>query len=306
MLIDFEAEHRRIFLRSDPNAFLNTDHNTSAVHISTEQVFANAGLGIAIAAKDILDGMQKVKGASCYLKLTFSRREGGAYLLHNDPLRVTLWLNSGDARQLYTWLIGGTDSFDAEIGSPQFGLKRLSGRAEPACDDLMLVGENRPRDNDQRHSRIAVSLNLEAQLKLRAYCIGFIRLLYPSLQDQAAADLLTLRSVLAQRYPGHQRRDTGVIAPAMPVAANIPARTPPSEEAVPQPRQAGRPVEEMRKAIFAIGKRKWPAARIDVIKHIQESLDGPSMQLLIDQANAGDFSKWDGFAHLLDASRGAQ
>lgn len=293
MLIDFAAEHRRIFREHGSTEFLNPEAKGNAIHIATEQVFSNAGLGIAIAAKDLIQDTQ-LKGVSCYLKLTFSHRSGGTYLLHKDPRRVTLQLNSGDARQLYTWLVGGTDVFDAEIGSPQYGLKRLSGRAEHASDDLLLIAENRIHESNEQ-ARIPVSLNLEAQLKLQAYCIAFIRLLYPSLNDQAAAELLTLRSVSARRFGLHsQPRAVAVEAPMAPPAADPPPK--PAPERSP---------EVVRKAIFAIGKQKWPAQRIDVIKYIQENVDISGMQILIDQANAGDFRRWDGLADMLDgAARG--
>ncbi|KPC02175.1 hypothetical protein QO021_29365 (plasmid) [Pseudomonas amygdali pv. lachrymans] len=302
MLIDFETVHRT-YLKGcmDGGVWSFTPVNPAkprtGKHLSTHQVFSNAGLGVALYLRNDFEGTRAIK-VHAGLKLVFSRKVKGKFLLHEDGQKISLTLDMGGVRGLYAWLAGDTPHFSYEIIRPDAPKKQLSGfEADLEFPLSMRAFEN---DSDGSARSILVGLSDADIFHLQLHCLGLAKLLYPSLSDTALLAHMKPRLKAAPSCtPTNASPDPdnmGSGPTERPAEAHDPA-IPASGEALPDldPEQA-------KRAVFAVGKNRWPRKDIGTIEQIQ---NGPveAMDRFVKAGNAGDFTEWDKIYNLLHPPR---
>lgn len=310
MLIDFADAHRQYLVGfAGDNGWeftpVNPSNHEAGRYFASHQIFSSHALGLALCIRNGVSREGVATSASAGLKLSFSHRHRGNYLLNKDQNKITLTLGINGAGSLYSWLRGRSPTFNHEIVRPNAPPKLLTGFELKGGQFDKIIRATQYGDTGEA-TLIEVGLSQEHIFHLQMYCIGLGRLLYPSISDAAIMEHLVCM--------------TGV-----PPEAGTPDAEPPSARAedpgnallggqsadyesvggqallAPSSTDAG--LARQRKAIYAVGVSKWPAKRKDVITYIQDSGTPDGLNRLIQEGNAGDFSGWDRLAQLFDNSR---
>jgi hypothetical protein len=277
VLIDFEELHRSYLVgRSIDGKWqhlpINQENPQTGSFPSTHQVFSNNGLQIALFIYNRLNPADQrlCTSVSHCLYLNFSHRVGGAYLLNKDELRLTFNLDLGVAGDLYGLAQGHTDSFSYSAVRSGKAPKRLIGSAF-LKDGKRHISLRAESIKSGSQIMIDVELDRAALIALAAHCVGYGKLLYPSLSDSVIQTLLS-------ESPGNFR-----------ACAENPNVEQPSKPQLP---------ERLRRVIWAIGNKKWTSMTVEALQKIQEIEDPERAQAMIDEANQGNFRSWD--VYLLD------
>lgn len=297
MLIDFESIYQKYLRgalqdgiwRFEP---VNPSNPRAGKHLSTYQVFSNAGLGVALYLRNDFEGEVATR-VHVGLKLIFSRKVKESYLLQRDDQRISLTLDMGGVRALYAWLQGDTSSFSYEIVRPDAAKKQISGFET----DLAFPLNIRVTESDAYGSGRSISVGLaDADIfHLEVHCLAFAKVLYPSLSDTA------LLAHLKPRMPARARISPSIGAPSKDSPLHQPqgASTPVTQQD-PAGGISSAPFdpERVKKAVFAVGKSKWSRKDLATIEHIQS---GPveAMDRFVKEGNAGNFDAWDRLYSLL-------
>nr|WP_193069059.1 hypothetical protein [Pseudomonas fluorescens] len=301
MLIDFETVHRTYLKGSMDEAGwsfnpVNPAKPRTGRHLSTYQVFSNAGLGVALYLRNDFEAGRAIK-VHVGLKLVFSRKVKGTFLLQDDMQKISLTLDMGGVRSLYAWLAGDTPNFTYEIIRPGAPKKRVTGFET----DLEFPLSIRAFENDSDGSArsILVGLSDTDIFHLQLHCLGLAKLLYPSLSDTA---------LLAHMKPRMSTPTSCTATTGTPSLVNV---VPEPTEFPTEPPLGSIPangecllevdIEKAKKAVFAVGKNRWPRKDIGTIEHIQ---NGPvdAMDRFVKAGNVGDFTEWDKIYGLLHPS----
>ncbi|MBM5458959.1 hypothetical protein H8F21_15435 [Pseudomonas sp. P66] len=299
MLIDFESVHQRYLVGSNTDGVwqyepVNPRSPRAGKHLSSYQVFSNAGLGVALYLRNDFEGELATK-VHVGLKLIFSRKVRESFLLQKDDQKISLTLDMGGVRALYAWLAGETPAFTYEIVRPDAPKKQITGFET----DLAFPLSIRASESDAFGTGRSITVGLaDADIfHLQLHCLGLAKLLYPSLSDTA------LLAHLKPRVSAKQQ----IHAPLQPPSAND--EPPQAPEVAPEQRyisdaSVGSPAshvdpERSKRAVFAVGKTRWPRKDIATIEHIQQ---GPveAMDRFVKAGNAGDFTEWDRIYNLLN------
>lgn len=301
MLIDFDTVHRTYLKGSMVDGAwsfnpVNPAKPRTGRHLSTYQVFSNAGLGVALYMRNDFEGTRAIK-VHVGLKLVFSRKAKGKFLLQDDAQKISLTLDMGGVRALYAWLAGDTGSFSYEIIRPDAPKKQVTGFETDLEFPLSIRAfEN---DSDGCDRSILVGLADADIFHLQLHCLGLAKLLYPSLSDTA---------LLAHMKPRLRAAPSLAASTATPSEANLPpgalecsTEAPVDSKPLSAVSLQDYDLEKSKKAVYAVGKNRWPRKDIDTIEHIQ---NGPAdaMDRFVKAGNAGDFSEWDRIYGLLHLS----
>lgn len=265
-------------------------------HLSTHQVFSNAGLGVALYLRNDFDGARAIK-VHVGLKLVFSRKVKGRFLLQDDSQKISLTLDMGGVRALYAWLAGDTPDFSYEIIRPDAPKKTLTGFET----DLEFPLSMRAFENDSDGSTRSILVGLADTdiFHMQLHCLGLAKLLYPSLSDIA---------LLAHMKPRSTSAPSDIATIDASSRAMMAAETPERLAQAPSVFSSADSeatlefdIEKTKKAVFAVGKNRWPRKDISTIEHIQ---NGPAdaMDRFVKAGNAGDFTEWDKVFGLLQLS----
>lgn len=298
MLIDFESVHRTYLKGSmDEGGWSFTPVNPAkprtGKHLSTHQVFSNAGLGVALYLRNDFEAGRAIK-VHVGLKLVFSRKVKGTFLLQDDMQKISLTLDMGGVRSLYAWLAGDTPNFAYEIIRPNAPKKQVTGFET----DLEYPLSIRALENDSEGSArsILVGLSDTDIFHLQLHCLGLAKLLYPSLSDTALLAHMKPRlkatNSCTSTIVTHSQANVMFGAPERP--AELPMEVSPAGgEGL-----LALDLEKAKKAVYAVGKSRWPRKDIVTIEHIQ---NGPvdAMDRFVKAGNAGDFTEWDKIYALL-------
>jgi len=293
VLIDFETMHRTYLIGwSQDGTWRFTPTNEreprKGLYASSHQVFSNHALQIAISLYNATDDAGHCIAVSHCLYLLFSRKDGGTYKLSRDSGRIGFHLDVGVAGELYGLAAGHRDSFHYRVVRAGRPPKTLSG-AVVYRDSRRFVLLNASSSKDGQSRSVEVELDRAAIIALSAHCIGYGKLLYPSLSDATVQALLSSPSTnfraCAENEPakGLAQPDSVTGAPDAAPQNTAPAR------------HVTKEVARLHKVIWAIGNQKWPRMKLPALQVIQK-LDEPDvLQRLIDSGNAGDFREWDTF-----------
>lgn len=299
MLIDFESVHQRYLQgsmsergwRYEP---VSPGKPRAGKHLSTYQIFSNAGLGVALYLRNDYEGETATK-VHVGLKLIFSRKVKDTYLLSKDTGKIALTLDMGGVRALYAWLAGDTSEFAYEIVRPDAPKKQVTGFESDLAFPLCIRASESDAFDTGRS--IAVGLADSDIFHLQLYCLGLAKLLYPSLSDTALLAHLKPRvrakcQASANQNPAPQSPEPLYAPEASPAARSASKGAAPSSA-------LGIDIERSKKAVYAVGKNRWPRKDLATIEHIQ---DGPAeaMDRMVKAGNAGDFTEWDRIYSLLN------
>lgn len=301
MLIDFETLHRTYLIGSAVNGtwlFTPTNHSDprKGFYPCSHQVFSNHALQIALSIYNSVDGGGNCISVSHCLYLLFSKKTQGTYLLTKDPARIAFHLDVGVAGELYGLAVGHTESIDYKAIRPGKAPKAISGTTSYR-DGRRVVVLRASSSTEGRATSVEVELDHASSIALAAYCLGYGRLLYPSLSDAAVQGLLSnphsySRACAENPLPvtvdapnaGSARAEASrvteaesvrhAVAPAMPFAPDV---------------------VRLHKVIWAIGNQKWPSMQLSALQAMQKLDDLAHLKRLIDSGNAGDFREWDAF-----------
>ncbi|HDS1721534.1 hypothetical protein NPS53_08495 [Pseudomonas putida] len=299
MLIDFETLHRTYLIgwpqdgswRFTP---ANEREPRKGLYASSHQVFSNNALQMALSIYNAIDEEGHCVGVNHCLYLLFSRKEGGTYKLSRDPGLISFHLDLGIAGELYGLVAGHCDSIDYRVVRAGKPPKNLAGGAVYR-DSRRHVVLRASTSKDGQQRSIEVELDRAALIALGAHCIGYGKLLYPSLSDATVQGLLSsptsnfracaeIHTPVPESQPAQSSVVNNGDHEAMPVTVH---RTP-----APRP-HVGTELGRLQKAIWAIGNQKWPSMKLPVLQAIQKLDDPEALQRLIDSGNAGDFREWD-------------
>lgn len=312
MLIDFAQAHAKWLVGKSENIRwvfepVNLQNPLAGKHLASHQIFSNNALGVAVYLRNEIADDGKAVAVFSALKLSFSHKAGARYLLNNDPEKVSLSLDIGGVRQLYTWLQGSTDTFRVEIarkGAPPkaiYGFRLKGGQFSRVLKASATLGCG-------KQVIVDVGLGYGDLFALSMYCVGFAKLLYPAIDSQVIERLLTIPGESVglkhsesepELFP-HAKTFSVDDLPTMP----SPEHSQPLEamrntrglelRAVATPPDAG--LIRAQKAIFAVGINKWPQKCRSVIEYIQSGATLEAMDRLIKAGNAGDFTEWNRIA----------
>lgn len=305
VLIDFEGFHaKHMVSKAVGNQWLyepvNPRNPFSGKHLSTHQIFSNAALGVALYVRNRFDHDDQAIGVFAALKLSFSRKVDGRYLLAKDEQCTSISLDIHGVRQLFTWVQGKHQSFHAEIVKPGSHPKSVSGyRMESGQfpHALKVIGHT---TNGDRVS-IDVGLSDGDLFTLSMYCVAYCKLLYPSIDASVIERLLVIPEIRAGE--GNQMAERFAHAQTSDSAEDFQDEThskPSGNGQILEQRASDQlpnaEIKKQQKAIYAVGMSKWPQRNIATIEFIQESATQAAMDRLIKAGNAGDFSEWDKIA----------
>ena len=306
MLIDFSGFHaRHLVSRREGHQWLyepvNPQNPYSGKHLSSHQIFSNNALGIALYVRNQFNPADQAVGVFTALKLSFSRKVDGTYLLTKDEQHTSISLDIHGVRQLFTWVQGKRQTFKAEIVKPGSHPKSVSGYRMEAGQfphALKLIG------NTPQGVQVVIDVGLSDGdlFTLAMYCISYCMLLYPSIDGSVIERLLVIPNVKA----GEGVHNTKEFAHAQTIDSEPEVHL----DAIPKPsvntRMAfeQRPADQLpsteikrqQKAVYAVGMSKWPQRNRATIEFIQETATQEAMDRLIKAGNAGDFSEWDKIA----------
>ncbi|SBW84232.1 hypothetical protein PVE_R2G0203 [Pseudomonas veronii 1YdBTEX2] len=301
-MIDFETVHRTYLKGSmDEGGWsfnpVNPAKPRTGKHLSTHQVFSNAGLGVALYLRNDFEGARAIK-VHVGLKLVFSRKVKGRFLLQEDGQKISLTLDMGGVRGLYAWLAGDTPNFSYEIIRPDAPKKQLSGFES----DLEFPLSIRAFENDSDGSARSILVGLaDADIfHLQLHCLGLAKLLYPSLSD------IALLAHMKPRLKAAPSCHTTIVATFQanmgPELPERPSEAPMHPIPISDGALAELDLEKAKRAVFAVGKNRWPRKDLATIEEIQ---NGPldAMDRFVKAGNAGDFTEWDKIYNLLHPSR---
>lgn len=285
MIIDFEDAHSRYLVaRRDGSDWCYVPVNESkkaGLHLCSHQVFSTNGLGMALYLRNSYTN-EKATRVHTSVKLRFSNKVDGEYLLAKDKYGISVELSIGAAGMLYDWLTYGESRFRYEVPTPSGATKALEGFVTEDGTPILRISEYRSHEG---WNKIDVTLDSEACFHLKMHCIALGRLLYPTLGSDAV-----IACMRPQRRPAGWGKDSESNPTTQTPGQTIKPAQVSSDVA------AGR-----RKGVFAVGINKWPAKRRDVIEHIQHNYNPDDHDRLIKSGNAGDFSEWDKIAELFDS-----
>lgn len=310
MLVDFAEFHaKHLVVRRVGEAWLyepvNPRNPHSGKHLASHQIFSNNAMGVALYVRNQLDSNFNAVGVFTALKLSFSRKIDGNYLLAKDDNHISVALDIHGVRQLYTWVTGNQLTFRTEVIKPGSKTKALIGyrmQSGQFPHALKVLGES----STGTQVIIDVGLSDGDLFTLAMFCIGFCKLLYPVIDGSVIERLLAipLVSVVPEEGGGNEKF---VHAQAFEQAPSWqPTNIAQSNSAKAAPRLEQRPDEmtltaailNQQKAIFAVGMQKWPQKNRATIEYIQEVATPEAMDRLIKAGNAHDFSEWDRIAKL--------
>lgn len=289
--INFEAVHERYLrggMEDDRYVFelVSPSNPKAAKHLSTHQIFSNNAIGVAVTLRNEVDEKGIATKVHAGLKLVFSQKKNGGYLLHNDPERITLNLDLAGVKQLYAFLKGWSASLTYDL--VRFGVapRQILGYVSDTEFLLTLrVSEFNPNGNPRS---ISVGLSDGDAFHLEMYCLALVKLLYPSFSDTTLSDAMRPRIATAVSL-NLPRAETPAPSPCLPHVATRAAQPDAREDGLSS---TSLNPQRCRTAVFAVGMQKWPRAHRPTIEFIQEG-SVEVMDRLIKAGNLGDFSEWE-------------
>lgn len=301
LLIDFAAVHER-YLKGRKEGLhwvftpVNPETPVSGIYLSSYQVFSSNAVGLGLYLRNDVDAEGRAVKVFSGLKLLFSHKVHNKYPLAKDENRISLTLDIGAVRSFYAWLIGAQPGFQYDIVRPGASPKQISGFESDLVFPLTLrATEFSPSTG---HRLIDVGLSDTDIFHCQMHCIALAKLLYPSVSDTAIVQHLVPRV----KFNAH-----AFALPSVADSAGKPDEQDPSSTAAEpgiRRERAEKPSnEQMARAIYGVGKNKWPAQDIQTIKYIQESSTPEAMDRLIKAGNSGDFTEWDRIYNLVRSGK---
>ena len=299
MLIDFKGIHaEHLVPKRSGREFrftpANPDMPAKGKYLAAHQVFSNNGLNCAIYVRNDVNSAGVCTAVHSALRLTFTHKNSGKYLLNDDPEKLSLNLGPGAVRELYRWLSDEQPRCDYEVVRAGSAPKTLKGFTLLDGQFRKMISALECGQDGTDPVDIRVGLSEDDVLHLQFYCLGLIKLLYPTFSDVAIQGLLSKHPTSAPCSPP----DSPISHAKPPIDPQVPYQPSPKRDL-----EDGDPsaLERCRKAIFAVGVRRWKGSR-DVIEFIQDTATIESMDTLIREGNAGDFSGWDRIASTYNRS----
>ena len=281
MNLDFAHLHQRYLTgQNSPQGWEFKPANEAApgkdLYLQSYQVFSNNAVSFSLLIRNIFE-KNRATGAMPLISLAFSNKRDGKYPLMEDPGKIVLPIYLEQAIPLFSTLRGRHEATSIDIlrkGVTPKHLQILKGRGDSGAR-FIIVAYSTDKDGP---NRIEVALSPEHVFHLQAHILALVQLHYPWMEQRTAADIL-----LSSAHPAE--------------AASRPrgAETPSVAKAEPAPPDKIR----AQRAILAIGANRWPAARMDVVKHIQDNFSAAEMDRLIKAGNRDDWSLWNEVANSL-------
>lgn len=298
MLIDFESVHATYLkgsMAAGTWAFspVNAANPKVGMNLSTFQVFSNAGLGVAVYLRNSVDDANVAIKVHVGLKLVFSRKQEQSYLLFNDDQRITMTLDVGGVRALYAWLAGDNSRFEYEIARPGAPKKLMTGFETDQTFPLTLRASESDLNGGSR--MISVGLSDSDIFHIQLHCLALAKLLYPCISDAALIAHMKPRVRAQENSIPSERTDAGIHvepSPALTTQATVAER---KSQAVAKP---GLTIDQCKRAVYGVGKSKWPRKDIETIEYIQGG-SVEAMDRFVKAGNAGDFTEWERIYNFL-------
>lgn len=290
VLIDFEEVHRTylIPMYRDGNWTYqptNAENPKLGRHVSTHQIFSNNGLQVAIYLYNSVTEAGLCSGVSHCLHLTFSRKDKGKYLLSKDEQRITFNFDLGKAKAIYGFVMGLRDDLNVRVVRTGRSPKTLLGRGEVREGERIVT-----LTADSPKGSVSVELSETAQFVLAAHALAYGRLLFPSLTDCAIQQMFLPAPVVFRACA--ETETTGTDTEGAPISDFNAC----AEQTLAQRHLEASPQrDKLKRVVWAIGQKKWPAMRLDALQRIQNEASLPDMQRLVDEANSGSFLGWDAY-----------
>lgn len=290
MLIDYENIHRTYLV----GRYVGDNWEFEPTHVrdprkgmivSSYTVFSNNALQLSIHLYNRVNEGGRCIGVSHCLLLCFSRKVDGGYKLSNDEDRITFHLDLGVAAELYALAVGHTGQCSYRAVRKGQAVKSIEA-VEVIRDGRRIVTIRATGGSEGRRNSIEIDLGKTDLIALAAHCVGYARVLYPSLSDTAVQELLSATSLNSRACAENQDAPT-----------EAPSSTTHELKANHQCPSGASSADfgKLRRVIWAIGNQKWPDMRLDVLQRIQQLEDASLLQELINEANAQNFTRWDAY-----------
>lgn len=288
VLIDFEGAHRTYLVgRPEGHKWVfnptNADDPKKGIMLSSHTVFSNNALQLSLHLYNRLDQQGSCVGVAHCLLLCFSHKQEGSYPLNSDPRRITFHLDLGIAAELYGVAMGRNVDWTHRLVRQGRAAKTICGKSETRDGKTVLKLQANTSVNSQNVT-CQVEMSKADAFALAAHCVAYGRLLYPSMSDVAIQAML--------RDVGGNSRACAELGTVVDPTADK-SRTP--AQAASKRSIASADVAKLGKVIWAIGNQKWGNMEIEALKRIQQIGDPAVLQGLINDANAGDFTRWDAY-----------
>lgn len=290
MLIDYENIHRTYLI----GRHVGDDWEYEPTHardprkgmiVSSHTAFSNNALQLSIHLYNRVNERGRCIGVSHCLLLCFSHKVGGSYRLNNDENRITFHLDLGVAAELYSVAVGHAGQCSYRAVRKGRAVKSIEGE-EAIRNGRRIVTIRATGGGEGRSSSIEIDLGKADLIALAAHCVGYARVLYPSLSDTAIQELLSATSPNSRACAENQDAPTEVPRPTG------------GEMRADHQRTSGASsvnFDKLRRTIWAIGNQKWESMRLDALQRIQQLDDASLLQELINEAHAQDFTRWDAY-----------
>lgn len=290
MLIDYENIHRTYLI----GHHVGDNWEFEATHpldprkgmiVSSHTAFSNNALQLSIHLYNRVGERGRCIGVSHCLLLCFSHKVNGSYKLNNDENRITFHLDLGEAAELYAVAIGHAEHYAYRAVRKGQAVKSIEG-VETIRDGRRIVTLRAAGGGEGQKTSVEIDLVKTDLIALAAHCVGYARVLYPSLSDAAVQELLSSASKNTRACAENQ-----VVSADVTTSENLKVRADHHRSAGASSADIGK----LRRAIWAIGNQKWPGMRLDALQRIQQLEDSALLQELINEANAGNFTGWDAY-----------
>ncbi len=301
MLIDFKAEHIQ-YLKGRPSdsGWVYTPANpkmpAKGKYLAAHQVFSNNALNAAIYIRNDVNSAGEAISVHTALRLTFSHKAKGRYLLNDDPDKLSLNLGLGAVRELYRWLSEQQPRLEYEIVRASASPKRLQGFTLQDGQFARMLTATEFDSEAVGTLTIQVGLSDDDVIHLQFYCLGYAKLIYPTFTDVAILQLLkapaSSTNLASNPFPVSHAKSDNLAAPQ---------RTQDDDRGMAEDEPDPVRLERCRKAIYAVGMQRWKGSR-DVIEFIQDSAPIAQMDRLIKDGNAGEFTEWNRIADMFKNS----
>lgn len=305
--LDFEKIHHYLFPRDYdehtglPMAgqgkpavpILNPESPRSGIHICRETIFTSGSLAFICYAKNLFPFADqphppKPTGVKVCLKLTAGVRKGrGSY---GSPSvqgeTISFECTASDMVGIWRVLRGLIPSYSIYLPLPGQQPKSFDVKYQPQASDSFYA------EVREGTTTIRIPFDEGPAFSLQAVIVAVVRTLYPHLDGSGAIHMLDCRP---PQGSGREASQIDTDADKNDEAASGDAFEPDLRAEGDEDIGPG-----LRKAVYAICLKTWPAQRKDVAQYVQKHAGRRAAQRIVDAANRGEFEELDNLAAYLD------
>jgi hypothetical protein len=260
---------------SPTHNILNMENQRSGIHLLHHQIFNTNGLAVILYCRNSFDQKSNaLKGTVSCLKFigTKSLPAGGYASAKNENdkhNRISLEVGLGDVVDLYQVLCGSSTSFKYDVIKSNTPKKTL--RLRVTSNGFFISMTSNPLHLD-------INISAADCLAIQAISIALYKIKYPFISDVVIHEMLAGRKKF--------EHDSSIDA--------IQKTDEPLQDNDDIFGFNEKPISEMqKKALWAIGKNKWPTRCEATVQTMQKKIGTLAADKIVKAANKGDFTLFD-------------